>query len=221
VEAGIIEEHYPLHRTRAHEQITGIMDKYLNKLSWRLFKFGNWCKYLDPIHMVKRYYGEKFAFYFMFFVHYQALLWVPAIIGMCLFGYQMSFYAWYGNMDYSLDTAFNGAFGLFISIWASVFVESWRVKEKTLAHKWDLTSDTMLLMNDERDGKFMYTHEYNSDTNTKLKVGHGSRGWLRLFNMIYSYSMVGVVIGVLFFFEGITYDEVEQFDVNDALTQYA
>ena len=40
---------------------------------------------MEPIHLVKKYYGERFAFYFAYFIHYQALLVVPAFLGVLLF----------------------------------------------------------------------------------------------------------------------------------------
>jgi hypothetical protein len=81
---------------------------------------------MEPIHLVKKYYGERFAFFFAYFVHYQAILLYPAFLGLLLFGSQMY---WFGTGKYgmndALDTSFNGAYGLFVSIWASVFVKSW------------------------------------------------------------------------------------------------
>jgi len=46
-----------------------------------------WHKNLEPVHLIKRYYGEKLAFVIMFLLHYQALLVIPSLIGCCLFAY--------------------------------------------------------------------------------------------------------------------------------------
>ena len=84
---------------------------------------------MEPIHLVKKYYGERFAFYFAYFIHYQALLVVPAFLGVLLFAGQMY---WLGTgkygMNEALDTQFNGVYGLIVSIFASVFVGSWKSK---------------------------------------------------------------------------------------------
>lgn len=84
---------------------------------------------MEPIHLVKKYYGERFAFYFAYFVHYQALLVVPAFLGVLLFIGQMMWYATGRfTMNQALDTSFNGAYGLVVSIFASLFVSSWKSK---------------------------------------------------------------------------------------------
>ena len=41
-------------------------DKYWKKLTGSVI-CGNWYKYCEPIHLVKKYYGERFAFYFLYF----------------------------------------------------------------------------------------------------------------------------------------------------------
>jgi hypothetical protein len=81
-----------------------------------------WRKYIQPIHLIKRYNGEAFAFYYMYVIHYITLLFVPAIMGLFLFIYQMYWYRINGKMDLSLDSTWNGAFGIMMSMWASVFV---------------------------------------------------------------------------------------------------
>ena len=93
-----------------------------------VFQSEKWSKYIQPIHLLKKYYGEKFAFYFIYFVHYQGQLIVPSIVGVILFSYQMYWFSVTSNMQAALDTSFNGLYGIFLAIWASVFVESWKEK---------------------------------------------------------------------------------------------
>ena len=108
--------------------------------------------YIQPIHLLKKYYGEKFAFYFVYFMHYQGQLILPSILGILLFSYQMYWYATVKNMQLALDTSMNGVYGVFLAIWASVFVESWKDKQKRLIFEWDLNSVKDILNNDERKG---------------------------------------------------------------------
>ena len=84
VSIGVIDAHYPLHRLSAHQEVKGSIDKYFNRL-YRKLVVGNWYKYAEPIHLIKKYYGERFAFQFMFFIHYQAFLALPAFVGALLF----------------------------------------------------------------------------------------------------------------------------------------
>ena len=77
---------------------------------------------------MKNYYGEKFAFYQAFLMHYQAWLVYPTAVGLAVTGYQIWRYIKFGDMDKALDSEANGFFGLFVAIWASLFIESWRRK---------------------------------------------------------------------------------------------
>lgn len=54
--------------------------------------FRSWTSYLLPIHRVKKYYGEKYAIFFLFFTHYQAFLLYPSAFGIALFIHQISDY---------------------------------------------------------------------------------------------------------------------------------
>ena len=86
MEMGIILEHYPLHRLKSYKAIIKSLENYFPKLESKLI-FGNWTKYSQPIQLIKKYYGEKFAFYFLFFCTYQSHLMVPAFFGSLLTGY--------------------------------------------------------------------------------------------------------------------------------------
>lgn len=68
---GVIKEHYPLHRTTASEMVRGSVNKYYSKLVSNLrTNNANWSKYLEPVHMIKKYYGERFGFYYLYLINY-------------------------------------------------------------------------------------------------------------------------------------------------------
>ena len=68
---GVIKEHYPLHRTNASKELRKSVDKYSNKLIYNLrTNNDNWSKYLEPVHMIKKYYGERFGFYYIYLLNY-------------------------------------------------------------------------------------------------------------------------------------------------------
>ena len=57
---------------------------------------------MEPIHLVKKYYGERFAFYFAYFVHYKSLLLVPSVLAPSVLGvllYALQMY-WLGTGKY-------------------------------------------------------------------------------------------------------------------------
>lgn len=146
---GIISEHYPLHRMKAHKEVQNSVNKYLWKLNI-VSIFGNWQKYLQPIHFIKKYYGEEFAFYFFFFLNYTRSLFIPAIGGIALTLFNYYRYLDTGNKLEAIDTQYNAVYGILLAIWSSFFVERWRVKEKTMIHLWDLENQKSLIMSDER-----------------------------------------------------------------------
>ena len=136
---GVISEHYPLHRTTASDMVRKSVNKYYPKLVSQLrTQNDNWSKYLEPVHMLKKYYGERFGFYYLYLINYQAMLLYPALVGVLLFAQQILSYIKSGNMNEAIDSPWNGLYGLFLCIWASVFVELWKEKEDKLIFEWDL-----------------------------------------------------------------------------------
>lgn len=105
------------------------------------------------------------------------MLFWPALLGGILFAYQMVRYAISGDMLESIDTEYNGLYGLFLAIWSSIFVEGWRRKQNRMIFEWDMKSLEDVLQNDERKGKYHYMSQYNSETNTKVRseIGEARR----------------------------------------------
>ena len=89
-----------------------------------------------PINMMKNYYGEEYAFEYAFLLHYQAWLQMPALIGMFITVYQVYKYFEVGELSVALDTPYNAVFGIFITFWATCFVESWKRKQKVIQYLW-------------------------------------------------------------------------------------
>lgn len=150
-DTNVIIEHYPLHNFQRLEFIRMSLDKHFWKLVGSLQNcFSNqWQSHIQPIHLIKRYNGEAFAFYYMYLLHYNTMLLVPAVAGLILFIYQISWYVHLNEMEKALDSVWNGAYGILISVWATIFVESWKNKQHTLIHKWSLDSKLDMLKVDE------------------------------------------------------------------------
>lgn len=218
-EIGVIAEHYPLHRLRAHQDISDSVDKYINRMRKNLV-CGKWRRYAQPIHLIKKYYGERFAFYFTFFLTYNAWLQLPALIGLTIFGYQMYEYAQEKNMMTALDTPWNNLLGLILAIWASLFVESWRVKQDKLLFDWDMDTPADVLINDERRGQFKYQKEYNSDVNRKQKKAIGNKKAVKCANLLFTILSIGATAGTMVFFENATADDIASVDAETIIAQY-
>ena len=80
-QSGSIEDFFPLHSSKAYEAVRASIEKYETKI-WLNTFMGDDTKYLEPIHFLRRYQGEKFAFFYLFFYHYIAYLTIPAIISV-------------------------------------------------------------------------------------------------------------------------------------------
>ena len=117
------------------------MEKYRAKIWWNTLFWDQDIKHMEPIHFLKRYYGEKFAFSYLFFNHYMAYLCIPALGGVIMLIVQLFFFLTYENrnmMNTILDSEFNGYYGVGLAIWSTMFVESWRRREGMLIFEWDL-----------------------------------------------------------------------------------
>ena len=161
----IILEHYPLHQ----RNIQSIISSF-NGQKWKLM-IGFWTKdfyqNFESMNFIKAYYGEKFAFEFAFLVHYQAWLFFPALVGVLLTGFQA--YQWqYHSLDKSVDGTFNGIYGIFLTLWSTAFVESWKRKEKVIKYYWAI-DDATIEKSDERKDQFKFSNFYNDVTLDKEK----------------------------------------------------
>ena len=139
------------------------------------------------------------------------MLFWPALLGLILFVYQMYRYVNTGNILESIDTPYNGLFGLFLSIWATIFVDGWRSKQDRMNFEWDMKALEDVLANDERKGKYHYMSEYNSETNTKVRaeIGAGRRQFCRGCNHLFNLFMIAIVIIVMLAFESASFAEIE------------
>jgi hypothetical protein len=87
-----------------------------------------------PLSKIRNYYGEKIALYFEFLRYYQCSLLFPALIGLIVFVIQRVY-----DQDSSPVLALNAIYSVFMTIWATVFLEGWRRKESSLSILWGTT----------------------------------------------------------------------------------
>ena len=109
------------------ERITASFVKYRIRLALS-FLIGDYSKFMQPLNMLKNYYGEKYAFEFAYLLHYQAWLIIPSLTGLVLFGYQIYRFDHFRELTPALDSEYNAIYGFLVAIWASLFIESWKRK---------------------------------------------------------------------------------------------
>ena len=98
--------------------------------AWKTGLFGQ----RIPLSKIRNYFGEKITMYFEFLRLYQISLLLPAIIGIVVFAIQKSF-----NEDNPAVLTVNAFYCIFITMWATVFLEQWKRRESSLAVIWGQT----------------------------------------------------------------------------------
>lgn len=71
-------------------------------------------------------------------------------------------------MDDLYDNFGNAFYGLFISLWASLMIESWKNTEKIIAFEWAIEKQA-IKKDDERSEDFKYNWVFNDSSNVKQK----------------------------------------------------
>lgn len=165
----VIIAHYPLHK-RNPQIISDSFFQFLPKLRYRFVIGDNkWYEHFTAMNFIKSYYGEKYAWEFVFLVHYQAWLYVPAIAGVILFFIQFIIFIKTGDLTEVIDSPYNGIYGIFVSIWSTMFIQSWKKKEKLIRFYWDIKPEDMQ-KDDERTDDFKFNMVFNELTQQKQKI---------------------------------------------------
>ncbi|KAI9597435.1 calcium-activated chloride channel-domain-containing protein [Syncephalis fuscata] len=101
-----------------------------------------------PIELVRAYFGEKIALYFVWVGFYTVWLTVPTIIGIVFFIYGIISFV--TNKEYEggiqvnklrglVDNPTTLPWALIISLWAVLFLEFWKRKHSCIAYEWHIS----------------------------------------------------------------------------------
>lgn len=86
-----------------------------------------------------------------------------AILGLLVTISSIVKFADTGEVSASLDTQVNGIFGFVVALWAAIFLESWKRKQRTIQYLWNC-SESAFSRADERTEEFSYYTIYNEIT---------------------------------------------------------
>jgi anoctamin-10/anoctamin-7 len=110
---------FPLHQPRLRERLSRQWLRIQSVFS-------------PPLREIRDYMGEKVAFYFSYLSHYNVWLMLPALIGVVFFMMQLS--------EGTVDIKAVPIFSMFITLWSSLFLESWRRQEAKLRAQWGMVN---------------------------------------------------------------------------------
>lgn len=146
MESGVILEHFPVHMPERRLIYRAWID-YKYRLVFGMIT-SSFLDNMQPLNVIKDYYGEKNAFYFAWLIHYTGWLVPPMIIGL-VFGCVMVALGLSNGKDMEdwLNTPLSFLYGLIMMLWITLFNESWIRKQNQIANEWlvrdfhDVTSE--------------------------------------------------------------------------------
>ncbi|CAI2170722.1 1786_t:CDS:10 [Funneliformis geosporum] len=100
----------------------------------------------QPLETIRLYFGEKLALYFAWLGFYTTWLAIASIIGVIVIIYGLLEYFVFGfgsenaNQDVSIiwDNALTAPFALFMAIWSTCFLETWKRFNTAIQYDWDV-----------------------------------------------------------------------------------
>ena len=135
MESGVIIDHFPVHMPERQQIYAGWL-KYRYRLVLGMIT-STFLDNMQPLNVIKDYYGEKMAFYFAWLIHYTGWLIPPMIIGL-VFGFGMigSGYQHGEPPEEWFNSPLSFVYGLIMMVWITLFNESWIRKENQIANEW-------------------------------------------------------------------------------------
>ena len=140
LDGGVIEDHFMPHTSKKHE-ILESLDKHSWRLIWNMISMGeSFMDNFEPLNLIAEYYGEKYAMFLAFFFHHVGWLLIPAVFGTFLFIYHLVLGArnqaegetFLISYLRNVDSPVNYFYILFIALWSTFYIESWKRKQATI-----------------------------------------------------------------------------------------
>lgn len=106
------------------------------------------------------------------------------------------------KVEYALDSEVNVFIGLLITLWATLFVESWKRKQRTIQYIWNC-KDISFSRQDERAETFQYYEVYNHRTGNVEKHRRLIAFCKDTIYRIFSFLCLLIVIAVMIAYQGV------------------
>ncbi|RHY28036.1 hypothetical protein DYB32_006913 [Aphanomyces invadans] len=99
----------------------------------------------QPLDSIREYFGERIAFYFAYLGHYTTFMVYAAVVGALVFTAQRFIGDTRQNFGkeevlvLSHTPYLIPAFGFFMCVWSTIFLETWKREQNVLAMKWGMS----------------------------------------------------------------------------------
>ena len=90
------------------------------------FLFGNYIDNMQPINIIKDYYGEKVAFYYAWLMHYTGFLIPLSIFGVIFFVIVAVRRSQIDDVQEIMNTPYSLIFTIVVMVWSTLYIESWK-----------------------------------------------------------------------------------------------
>ena len=81
---------------------------------------------MQPINIIKDYYGEKVAFYYAWLMHYTGFLIPLSIFGVIFFVIVAVRRSQIDDVQEIMNTPYSLVFAIVVMVWSTLYIESWK-----------------------------------------------------------------------------------------------
>jgi len=106
------------------------------------------------------------------------------------------------KVEYALDSEINVILGLLTTLWATLFVESWKRKQRTIQYIWNC-KDISFSRQDEREETFQYYDVYNHRTGNVEKHRKLISTCKNILYRVFSFLCLLIIIAVMVAYRGV------------------
>lgn len=128
IKHGVIADHFPVHNSDRDNILTS-----WSEYKWRLqsgFVSSRFMDNIQPLNVIKDYYGEKMAFYFAWLIHYTGWLIPLSFVAIIYTSITIEVRMRKEDVHYEnlLNTEVSFVYCIAVVIWLTLFNVSWRRK---------------------------------------------------------------------------------------------
>ncbi|KAJ3192046.1 Anoctamin-7 [Irineochytrium annulatum] len=150
-----------------------------------------------PADMMRDYFGEKVALYFVYLDFYNSWLLISTVIGLIVFLYGgiamlAEQKAWSSNWNMLFDNDLTPFFGLAMALWSVMYLEYWKRRNSYYAHLWGV--DHLEEAHEKRD-EFQARGTKRSPVTGKLELYFPQRvrRWRQFISLLVMIPFIGMV----------------------------